>query len=170
MKDCLEYRKEYHLVTPYLCRMIAILNINYKDIGDWVNEVIFSEYEKIKETSLTTFVANDKKSRFLKQICEFTKFKVVDSEKTLNCIEHLIDNLNGYNIELIVSVLENVGRFLYLSETSANRFTFLMNKYENVIKKKSFPIFTTSQLVNSINLLKPRKEEEQTVAPAKSEH
>ena len=75
----------------------------------------------------------------------------------MNCIEHLIDNLNGYNIELMVAVLENVGRFLHLSEVSANRFTFLMNKYENVIKKKSFSIFTTSQLTNSINLLKPRK-------------
>lgn len=57
----------------------------------------------------------------------------------------------------MVSVLENVGRFLHLSENSANKFTFLMNKYENVIKKKSLPIFTTSQLINSINLLKPRK-------------
>lgn len=36
-----------------------------------------------------------------------------------------------------------------------------MNKYENVIKKKSLPIFTTSQLINSINLLKPHKEAEQ---------
>ena len=75
----------------------------------------------------------------------------------MNCIDHLIENLNGYNIELIVSVLENVGRFLHLYELSANRFTFLMNKYENIIKKKSLPIFTTSQLINSINLLKPRK-------------
>lgn len=69
MKDCLEYRKEYHLVTPYLCRLIAVVNINYKDIGDWVNEAIFSEYEKIKDTSTTAFVVNDKKSRFMKYIC-----------------------------------------------------------------------------------------------------
>ena len=65
--------------------------------------------------STTAFVVNDKKSRFMKYICEFTKFKVVDAERTMNCIEQLIDNLNGYNIELIVSVLENVGRFLHLS-------------------------------------------------------
>jgi hypothetical protein len=170
VKDCLEYRKEYHLVTPYLCRVIAIINIHYKDIGDLVNETIFSEYEKIKDTAATSFVINDKKSRFLKYICEFTKFKVVDPEKTMNCIEHLIENLQGYNLELIVAVLENVGRFLHLSEASANRFTFLMNKYENVIKKKSFPIFTSSQLTNSINLLKPRKETVEPPAPEKSEY
>lgn len=81
----------------------------------------------------------------------------------MGCIEYLIDNLNGYNIELIVAVLENVGRFLHLSESSANRFTFLMNKYENVIKKKSLPIFITSQLTNSINLLKPHKETKKTL-------
>jgi len=33
-----------------------------------------------------------------------------------------------------------------------------MKKYENIIKKKSLPILTTSQLINSINMLKPRKE------------
>ena len=140
-----------------------MINKKNKDIGDFVNEFIFSEYEKLKENSQNTFVINDKKSRYFKYICEFTKFGVIDPEKTMNCIENLIDNLNGYNIELIVSVLGNVGRFLHLSESSANRFTFLMNKYENVIKKKSFPIFTSSQLINSINLLKPQKESEKKV-------
>ena len=33
----------------------------------------------------------------------------------MNCIEHLIDDLNGYNIELMVAVLENVGLFLRLT-------------------------------------------------------
>ena len=68
-KDCLEYRKQYHLVTPYLCRVVAIVNINYKDIGDIVNEIIFSEYKKIKDTPNSTFVINDKKARFMKYIC-----------------------------------------------------------------------------------------------------
>ena len=134
-----------------------MINKKYKDLGEFVNELIFNEYEKLKDNSQNTFVINDKKSRYFKYICEFTKLGVIDPEKTMNCIGHLIENLNGYNIELMVSLLENVGRFLHLSEASANRFTFLMNKYENVIKKKSFSIFTTSQLTNSINLLKPRK-------------
>jgi hypothetical protein len=47
----------------------------------------------------------------------------------MGCIESLIDNLNGYNIELLVGALENVGRFLHLSEKTANRFTFLLKKY-----------------------------------------
>lgn len=49
--------------------MIAIANINYKDIGDLVNEMIFQEYEKVKDASANIFVINDKKSRFLKYIC-----------------------------------------------------------------------------------------------------
>jgi hypothetical protein len=36
------------------------------------------------------------------------------------------------------------------------RFTFLLSKLENVLKQKSFPLFTTSQLLNSISLLKPQ--------------
>ena len=35
------------------------------------------------------------------------------------------------------------------------RFTFCLSKLENVMKQKSLPVFTTSQLFNSINLLKP---------------
>jgi len=54
------------------------VNTNYKDIGETVNDLIFSEYEKIKENVANNFVTNDKKSRILKYICEFTKFKVID--------------------------------------------------------------------------------------------
>jgi hypothetical protein len=37
VRDVLEYRREYQLVTPYLCRVIAIVFKNFKDIGDFVN-------------------------------------------------------------------------------------------------------------------------------------
>lgn len=58
--------------------MIAIVNTHFKDIGEVVNDLIFSEYDKIKENQSFTFVLNDKKSRIMKYICEFTKFKVVE--------------------------------------------------------------------------------------------
>lgn len=142
--------------------------MRFKDIGETINDLLFTEYDKIKDSQATSFVVNDKKSRIMRYICEFTKFKVIEADKTMACIESLIDNLNGFNIELIVTVLENVGRFLHLSENSANKFTFLMKKYENIIKKKSLPILTTSQLINSINLLKPRKEMERPSEKPKS--
>ncbi len=65
---------------------------------------------------------NDKKTRNFKYICEFTKFKIIDGEKTIVCIQNLIEDLKGHNIELLISVLENVGRFLYLSPNSANKY------------------------------------------------
>ena len=37
VRDVLEYRKEYYLVTPYLCRVATIVNQNWKDVGDMVN-------------------------------------------------------------------------------------------------------------------------------------
>lgn len=64
---------------------------------------------------------NDKRSRNLKYICEFTKFKIVDPERTLNVIQNLIEDLKGYNIELLISTLESVGRFLYLAPQHANK-------------------------------------------------
>lgn len=64
---------------------------------------------------------NDKRSRNLKYICEFTKFKLVDNDRTIACLQNLIDDLKGYNIELLIASLESVGRFLYLSSVSANK-------------------------------------------------
>jgi len=93
----------------------------------------------------------------LKYICEFTKFKVIESERTITSIQNLIDDLKGYNIELLIAALENVGRFLYLSPNQATKFTFLLSKLDNVMKQRSFPLFTTSQLLNSVNLLKPHQ-------------
>lgn len=78
-KDILEYRKQYQLVTPFLCRIAAIVSLNFKDIMETITESLFNEYEKLRENINVNFVVNDKRSRNLKYICEFTKFKVIDS-------------------------------------------------------------------------------------------
>jgi hypothetical protein len=33
-RDILEYRKEYQLVTPYLCRIAAVVGAAYRDLAD----------------------------------------------------------------------------------------------------------------------------------------
>lgn len=43
------------------------------------------------------------------------------------------------------------------------RFTFLLNKLENVVKQKSFPLLTTSRLINIMTLIKPVCETEPKV-------
>lgn len=104
-RDLLEYRKEYQLVTPFLCRVAAILSQYHRDIAEHIIEQLFTDYDKLRENINTNFVVNDKRSRNLKYICELTKFKVIDSERTLTCIGNLIDDLKGYNIELLISCL-----------------------------------------------------------------
>jgi hypothetical protein len=39
----------------------------------------------------------------------------------MGCIQNLIDDLKGHNIELLIASLESIGRFLYLSPASANK-------------------------------------------------
>lgn len=41
----------------------------------------------------------------------------------------------------------------------------MLSKLENVMKQKSLPMFTTSQLINSINLLKPHVETPKPLTP-----
>ena len=43
--------------------------MNFKDIGDTINDLVFSEYERIKDIVANSFVVNDKKSRIIKYIC-----------------------------------------------------------------------------------------------------
>jgi hypothetical protein len=81
-----------------MCRIAAIVSLSFKDIIEWITEALFSEYEKLRDNINTNFVVNDKRSRNLKYICEFTKFKVIDSERTITSIQNLIDDLKGYNI------------------------------------------------------------------------
>jgi hypothetical protein len=44
-----------------------------------------------------------------------------------------------------------------------HRFKFLLNKLENVLKQKSFPMLTTSRLTNIMTLIKPVAQTENEV-------
>jgi hypothetical protein len=76
----------------------------------------------MKENSGTAFIVTDKKNRNWKYLCEFTKFKLIDPERIITCLHNLIEDLKGHNIELLIFALENVGRFLYLSHKTANKY------------------------------------------------
>ena len=73
-------------MTPYLCRIAAVVGHAHRDLVDALLESIFAEYEKLRETSTTNYVINDKRSRNLKYICELTKYKIIDPERTLMVI------------------------------------------------------------------------------------
>lgn len=87
-----------------------------------VNESLFNQYDKMKENSATAFIVTDKKNRNWKYLCEFTKFKLIDPEKIIISLHNLIQDLKGHNIELLIFALESVGRFLYLSHKTANKY------------------------------------------------
>ncbi len=87
-----------------------------------INEQLFAEYDKLKDNASTTFLITDKKNRNWKYLCEFTKFKIIDPERIIVCIHNLIEDLKGHNIELLIFALENVGRFLFLTSKTANKY------------------------------------------------
>jgi len=49
------------------------------------------------------------------------------------------------------------------------RFTFFLNKLENILKQKSFPMLTSSRLINIMTLIKPIPEVEQKAEKVVSE-
>lgn len=159
MRDLMEYRKKYQLVTPYLCRIAANLHQKWRDVAEHLSEQLFSDYEKLKEAAANDPVVPDKKNRNLKYICELTKFGLIETDRMVGCIKDLIDHLTVGNIELLISSLESVGRFLYLGRTTGPKFVFLMTQLRNVMKKKSFPVMVESQLDDCLSLFKPAAKE-----------
>ena len=101
----------------------------------------------------------DKKNRNLKYICELTKFGLIETDRMVGCIKDLIEHLTVGNIELLISSLESVGRFLYVNKATGPKFVFLMTQLRNVMKKKSFPTMVESQLEDCLSMFKPATKE-----------
>ena len=49
VRDLVEYRKEYNLMVPHLCRMVAVITKHFKDLGDMVVEKLIKDFDACKD-------------------------------------------------------------------------------------------------------------------------
>lgn len=85
--DVVEYRYEYALMTPFLCRFIANLSKYFKEIGEALIQKLLDDFTYLKENTKDSFKDLERRVRNMKFFCELTKFKVCSTLTMLNCLK-----------------------------------------------------------------------------------
>ncbi|KAI8916749.1 armadillo-type protein [Powellomyces hirtus] len=131
-------------LLPYYSRMIATLYPYIPEIGIAVVDQLEKSFHGHQKRKEQVFI--EEKTKNIRYIAELTKFKVTPTHVVFHCIKFLLDNFKHHNIELLCTLLETCGRFLYKSpETStraSNYLDILMRKknVENVDSRQVFMI------------------------------
>ncbi|KAJ3156448.1 hypothetical protein HDU89_004230 [Geranomyces variabilis] len=131
-------------LLPYYSRMIATLYPYMPEIGIAVVERLEKAFHGHQIRKEQVFI--DEKMKNIRYIAELTKFRVTPSHVVFHCIKVLLDNFRFHNVELLCTLLETCGRFLYKSpetnERAATYLEILMRKknVENIDSRQAFMI------------------------------
>ncbi|ORY06254.1 ARM repeat-containing protein, partial [Neocallimastix californiae] len=118
-------------LLPYYSRLVSTLSKCFPEIGDSVINELEAEFHRFQKKSDQMF--HEEKIKNIRFIGELTKFRVTPLHVVFHCIQVLLENFNGFNIDILCSLLETCGRFLYrIPETK----TRLGNMLEIMMRKK----------------------------------
>jgi len=130
-------------LLPYYSRLVSTLNKCFPEIGDAVINELEAEFHRLQKKG--DQMLHEEKIKNIRFIGELTKFRVTPLHVVFHCIQVLLNNFNGFNIDIVCSLLETCGRFLYrIPETK----TRLGNMLEIMMRKK-----TVQHIDNRQNLL-----------------
>lgn len=110
---------------PYFSRLIAILSLRMKAFAELVVERVredFMRYSKMHE-QIACSVERVSNALF---IGELTKFRVCPNDVTFECLAMCLEGLSGKDInyrkiEILCTLLESCGRFLYRTPQTTHR-------------------------------------------------
>ncbi|KAM3139094.1 hypothetical protein pb186bvf_008905 [Paramecium bursaria] len=134
IEDILNYKQNYMVLMPFQCRLLANICKNYRESEEDITKMFVEAYKQTK----TSEGPSDRKGRYLRYLCELTKFSVLKQDIILEIFQSLIEDITSQNIELIVIILENVGKFLKYSMESNKKFSFQLKQLEK--QRNSKPI------------------------------
>lgn len=130
-------------LLPYYSRLVSTLNKCFPEIGDTIINELETEFHRLQKKG--DQMLHEEKIKNIRFIGELTKFRVTPLHVVFHCIQVLLNNFNGFNIDIVCSLLETCGRFLYrIPETK----TRLGNMLEIMMRKK-----TVQHIDNRQNLL-----------------
>ncbi|KAG4098015.1 ARM repeat-containing protein [Neocallimastix lanati (nom. inval.)] len=119
-------------LLPYYSRLISTLNRCFPEIGESVINELEAEFHRLQRKGDQMF--HEEKIKNIRFIGELTKFRVTPLHVVFHCIQVLLGNFNGFNIDILCSLLETCGRFLYrVPETKVR----LGNMLEIMMRKKA---------------------------------
>lgn len=144
-------------MVPHLCRMVAVITKHFKDLGDMVVEKLIKDFDACKDKQRQDFSFRDKKTRYLKYLCELAKFRVLDLQRVLGIFKSLVDDFNTQQVDLLCVIMDSIGRFIYNNPDTRSRYLSILETLNAYLRKANLPTNKSIQLENSITLTKPSK-------------
>ncbi|CAD8075713.1 unnamed protein product [Paramecium primaurelia] len=157
LEEMQNFKQNYTIVIPYQCRLFATLCKHYKEFEEEVIKSFLEQYKQIKSND-----HQERKQRYLRYLCELTKFKILKQDIILDILSQLLEDLISYNVDMIALILNNCGRFLKYSGESYKKFEYLLNQLDKQRKLKPLAqkeeSILTQALLSFDRQVKPKKE------------
>ncbi|CAD8157548.1 unnamed protein product [Paramecium octaurelia] len=157
LEEMQNFKQNYTIVIPYQCRLFATLCKHYKEFEEEVIKSFLEQYKQIKPNDHL-----ERKQRYLRYLCELTKFKILKQDIILDILAQLLEDLISYNVEMIALILNNCGRFLKYSGESYKKFEYLLTQLDKQRKVKPLAQKEESTLTQALlsfdRQVKPKKE------------
>ncbi|QIX00784.1 hypothetical protein AMS68_006301 [Peltaster fructicola] len=120
-------------LLPLYARLIATLGRYLKDVSQGMIDYLDDEFRSLQRRKSKDFLGQVRMVN-IRYIAELTKFGVVPEHVIFHCLKVSLDDFSRMNIEIIASLLENCGRYLFRNpETSPRMASFL----ETLQRKKT---------------------------------
>lgn len=127
--------------TPYYSRLVATLTRGYPDVGPLLVGVLLEEFEYLFKNYRTSPAQKDvdARNKNIKFLAELTKAGVCPAKDILLCFAKLVDDFSLPSIEVMCTLLETAGKFLYRHADSKTRFQNLVEMMQRKRVAKLLP-------------------------------
>ena len=138
-------------------RLIADLSLIYKEMSTEVTDILKEDFyyyvsEKNKNSLFEDKVFN------ARAICELVKFGIFSIDVLLELLQYIIDDFTGHNIDIVCTICDNCGRFLYLNDYAHVKFSNIIDNLKKIAHHSLLHDERASKSVlNSINICRPQE-------------
>lgn len=77
--------------------------------------------------------------RYLKYLCELTKFRVLELVKMVNIFKALVDDFNTQQVDLLCVIMDNIGRFIYNNQDTRFKYLTILEQLNVHLRKANLP-------------------------------
>lgn len=124
MNVLVEFRSEYSLIIPHLCRLVTVLAQHLTDIVEPFYTKLMLILDQCRDAAKQDLANSNQRVQCIRFLSELTKFSVLEPYKLLNVLKYLIDDLqaNPNNVDAITVLLEQAGKYIFMNEDTTFRF------------------------------------------------
>ena len=155
--------KTNYTVLKYFARFFANLNPYFKELTQDIVSNLMEEFNLLMRQDKVTNL--DERIRNIRFICELIKFDLFPVQNIFDILKKIIDDFKGYSVDILCSIFENAGRFLYLNDVTHLKFnSFIenikqMTYHSNIklIKELSYDERAYNSVISCLNICKPNE-------------